>query len=140
MSQRHLDPLRENRNVGGVVFLRAAIVVAIVAVFLLRMRVAQRRESTAPPPTVVTEVVEVNPRPDQVRFENGKCHPALIKLAGKWFAYAVGGPVQYFDEEGELVLTSRPGERAESSIKDGWYRLCPGDKEARGVDILRRPW
>lgn len=97
-------------------------------------------EATTEVTAEAKQVVEVNPRPEQIRFQNGECHPALIKLAGNWFSYPVGGPVNFVDESGNIVHTSEPGSDKEFTMNDGWYRVCPKEKQTRGVDIIRRPW
>lgn len=133
-------PATPNQNPNPIGAIRSGIIGVVVILLVVMFNVTAKEESTKPSPVVVQQVVEVNPRPEQIRFQNGECHPALIKLAGNWFSYPVGGPVNFVDESGNIVHTSEPGSDKEFTMNDGWYRVCPKEKQTRGVDIIRRPW
>lgn len=132
-------PAQGNANtVSGLI--RVAIVAAVVTFVLLELNAIPGGAASDPPSPVPQQVVQVNPRPEEIRFQNGECYPALVKLAGHWFVYPIGGPVNFYDEHGNLAHTSVPGNDRAFVMNDGWYRLCPREKQTKGVDIVRQPW
>lgn len=86
-------------------------------------------------------VAETQPRkpsgmsPYSYTFDSGCVE---VDLPGRWSSYPLGGKIKFIHiSTGRTVLEIVPGVETNSGLMPGWYRICPADSKATGVEIWK---